>query len=311
MRRLRVLPLLIASLGAPVLARHNTSVCGTTRETANETLFLHRQSLRARAQTPAVGRRAVRQSATSATSPSSKTPTAWWRGRTNSTSTRIPCQFTPAAPNAAHYSYAVTTWRLRCRGRFRRHAARGPRRRRLAPVHPAVCVSVFRRVLHADFRQLRRQPDLHRGRLRLHRTIARPHDRRSAAHLAAVRRSRSRADRRAACACWPIATRVVVSWVSVPEWEADRRRPGADLPGEALPRWTHRVLLLRHQCHQRRGGHRARQPAWPNHAGRFPRRSQRRLFRAVAERFGNTLQVDSSPRRSSSTRPTRTPTTTW
>ena len=49
MRRFGVLPLLFASVCVSVLARHSASICGTTRETTNETLFLHRQSMRARA----------------------------------------------------------------------------------------------------------------------------------------------------------------------------------------------------------------------------------------------------------------------
>ena len=39
----------IVSLASPLLGRHTVSLCGTTRETRDETLFLHRQRLRARA----------------------------------------------------------------------------------------------------------------------------------------------------------------------------------------------------------------------------------------------------------------------
>jgi hypothetical protein len=39
-------------LAAPVLARHEVQLCGTTAETANERLFLHRQSVRTRARAP-------------------------------------------------------------------------------------------------------------------------------------------------------------------------------------------------------------------------------------------------------------------
>jgi len=49
MRRVGPLSLILACLVAPLSARHDVSACGTTRETPNETLFLHRQSLRARA----------------------------------------------------------------------------------------------------------------------------------------------------------------------------------------------------------------------------------------------------------------------
>src|SRR5947208_1272262 len=48
MRRLGVIGLWIAFLGTPMAARHNTAACGTTAETAGETLFLHRQAERAR-----------------------------------------------------------------------------------------------------------------------------------------------------------------------------------------------------------------------------------------------------------------------
>src|SRR5438270_11486448 len=49
MRRFWVFPLIIASSGVPLLARHAVSICGNTRETSNETTFLHRQSMRVRA----------------------------------------------------------------------------------------------------------------------------------------------------------------------------------------------------------------------------------------------------------------------
>ena len=49
MRRFGPLSVIFACLVAPVWARHDVSACGTTRETPNETLFLHRQALRARA----------------------------------------------------------------------------------------------------------------------------------------------------------------------------------------------------------------------------------------------------------------------
>ena len=49
MHRFGTLSLIFVCLVVPVSARHDVSVCGTTRETPNESLFLHRQSLRARA----------------------------------------------------------------------------------------------------------------------------------------------------------------------------------------------------------------------------------------------------------------------
>ena len=49
MRRLGFLSLAIAVTAAPLLARHDTAVCGTTGTTPAEVLFLHRQAERARA----------------------------------------------------------------------------------------------------------------------------------------------------------------------------------------------------------------------------------------------------------------------
>lgn len=49
MRRFGPIALILACLAAPVSARHDVSACGTTRGTPNETLFLHRQAVRARA----------------------------------------------------------------------------------------------------------------------------------------------------------------------------------------------------------------------------------------------------------------------
>ena len=112
MRRFGPLSLIFACLVAPVSARHDVSVCGTTRETPNESLFLHRQSLRARAA------RLLRPMAASAA-----TPPAANRdigniaviedaggvverlnqfNLDNNTLT-----FTPTAPKAAQYRYSV------------------------------------------------------------------------------------------------------------------------------------------------------------------------------------------------------------
>ncbi len=48
MLRIGILVLAVAGLFAPAIARHAVSFCGTTAETGRETLFLHRQSARAR-----------------------------------------------------------------------------------------------------------------------------------------------------------------------------------------------------------------------------------------------------------------------
>ena len=52
MRRLGFLCLVIAMTAAPVVARHDTAGCGTTATTPAEVLFLHRQAERARAARP-------------------------------------------------------------------------------------------------------------------------------------------------------------------------------------------------------------------------------------------------------------------
>src|ERR1035441_6910361 len=49
MRRLGFLSLVIATIAAPLMARHGTAGCGTTTTTPDEVLFLHRQAERARA----------------------------------------------------------------------------------------------------------------------------------------------------------------------------------------------------------------------------------------------------------------------
>src|SRR5262252_6300562 len=49
MRRWGFLCFVLPILVAPLCARHETAVCGTTTETSPETLFLHRQAVRARA----------------------------------------------------------------------------------------------------------------------------------------------------------------------------------------------------------------------------------------------------------------------
>src|ERR1022692_3921340 len=49
MRRLGFLSLALATIAAPVMARHDTAGCGTTGTTPAEVLFLHRHAERARA----------------------------------------------------------------------------------------------------------------------------------------------------------------------------------------------------------------------------------------------------------------------
>ena len=52
MRRFGLFLATLVCLAAPAGARHGVSICGTTAETANETLFLHRQAVRARGVRP-------------------------------------------------------------------------------------------------------------------------------------------------------------------------------------------------------------------------------------------------------------------
>src|SRR4051794_30647456 len=53
MYRLAAWVLVLLSCQTAVLARHDTTVCATTRDTAAESVFLHRQSTRARRLRPA------------------------------------------------------------------------------------------------------------------------------------------------------------------------------------------------------------------------------------------------------------------
>ncbi len=109
MRRIGTLSLLIACLGAPVVARHSTSVCGASREGSSETLFLHRQSVRARsrlrplAATPSfasanrdIGNIAIVEDTDGVVA------------RQNQFNLDLKTlQFIPTAPNAARYRFAV------------------------------------------------------------------------------------------------------------------------------------------------------------------------------------------------------------
>jgi uncharacterized protein (TIGR03437 family) len=112
MRRFGPLSVIFACLVAPVWARHDVSACGTTRETPNETLFLHRQAVRARAA------RLLKPMVASATTPPSANSdigniaviqdTGGVVERMNQFNLdNNTLTFTPAAPNAAQYSYSV------------------------------------------------------------------------------------------------------------------------------------------------------------------------------------------------------------
>ena len=109
MRRFGPLSLIFACLVAPAFARHDVSFCGTTRETPNETLFLHRQAVRARAArllkpmaaaTPSanrdIGNIAIIEDGNGVVERMNQF------NLDNSTLT-----FTPSAPNAAQYRYSV------------------------------------------------------------------------------------------------------------------------------------------------------------------------------------------------------------
>ena len=104
MRRLGPLLLLIAT---PALGSHVLSQCGTTRETPQETLFFHRQSFRARAAQPRllaaasgnrdIGNIAIVEDADGVVA------------RQNQFNLDLKTlQFAPTAPAAAHYRYSVT-----------------------------------------------------------------------------------------------------------------------------------------------------------------------------------------------------------
>ncbi|MBZ5725924.1 MAG: hypothetical protein LAP87_13110 [Acidobacteriia bacterium] len=108
-RRFGLLFCILALLAAPVSARHEVVVCGTTRETANETLFLHRQAVRAR---QAGGIQALAAAAPSANRDNGDIAivedTDGVVARQNQFSLdNNTLTFTPTAPNAAHYRYAA------------------------------------------------------------------------------------------------------------------------------------------------------------------------------------------------------------
>src|ERR1019366_9954896 len=112
MHRFGTLSLIFVCLVVPVYARHDVSVCGTTRETPNESLFLHRQSLRTRTA------RLLRPMAASATTPPSANldmgniaviedagGVVERLNQVNLDSSTL--TFTPTAPKAAQYRYSV------------------------------------------------------------------------------------------------------------------------------------------------------------------------------------------------------------
>ena len=117
------------------------------------------------------------------------------------------------------YGYSVAEQGYDCRRRPR-HAPRSPGRRRLPRQSTLPFSFPF---FGAAYNQVYVNSDgnltFTAGGQRFHRPLAGPHDRRPAAHLAVVRRSRPRGPQ-AACACSPTPARVVVSWVAVPEWQA-------------------------------------------------------------------------------------------
>src|ERR1039457_450672 len=112
MHRFGPLSLIFVCLVVPVSARHDVSVCGTTRETPNESLFLHRQSLRTRTA------RLLRPMAASATTPPAANldmgniaviedagGVVERLNQFNLDSNTL--TFTPTAPKAAQYRYSV------------------------------------------------------------------------------------------------------------------------------------------------------------------------------------------------------------
>jgi uncharacterized protein (TIGR03437 family) len=107
MRRLRALILIFLSAAAPAPARPAVSQCGTTRETPQETLFLHRQSLRGRASQLAP--RAVTSGNRDLGNIAIIEDTDGVVARQNQFNLDLKTlQFSPTAPSAAHYRYAVS-----------------------------------------------------------------------------------------------------------------------------------------------------------------------------------------------------------
>src|SRR6266567_6974542 len=111
MRRLRSLLFLISVLAVPVIARHETGVCGTTAETANERLFLHRQSVRARSRALGLPRPLAATTLSAARDIGDIAIVEDTDGvvaRENEFNLDLKTlQFTPAVPDASRYRYAV------------------------------------------------------------------------------------------------------------------------------------------------------------------------------------------------------------
>ncbi|HTS25644.1 MAG TPA: hypothetical protein VMH81_07200 [Bryobacteraceae bacterium] len=104
MRRFGPSLALFAALATPAAARHATSQCGTTRETPGETIFFHRQALRARGLAPraASGNRDIGNIAIVDDADGVVT-------RQNQFNLDLKTlQFAPTAPGAAQYGYSVT-----------------------------------------------------------------------------------------------------------------------------------------------------------------------------------------------------------
>ncbi len=105
MRRFGPVLALIAGLAAPSVARHGSSQCGTTRDTPQETLFFHRQALRSRAALRPLAASGNRDIGNIAILEDSDGVVA----RQNQFNLDLnTLQFTPTTPNATAYSYAVS-----------------------------------------------------------------------------------------------------------------------------------------------------------------------------------------------------------
>ncbi|HMC59563.1 MAG TPA: hypothetical protein VKJ01_10255, partial [Candidatus Solibacter sp.] len=109
MGRIGTLWLIVFSAAAPVWARHDAGGCGTTRENSQEALFLHRQAVRARASRPrpmaasgaALGNRDIGNIAIVEDADGVVERINQFNLDSNTVT------FTPVAAAAAHYRYAV------------------------------------------------------------------------------------------------------------------------------------------------------------------------------------------------------------
>ncbi len=110
MRRPGLLVLILVSLVVPLVAHHETGACGTSRETPAQTLFLHRQMQRARAAR-------IRPRAAAAPSGNRDIGTiaiiedtdgvVEFQNQFNLDNNSL--TFTPSGPAATHYTYAVAS----------------------------------------------------------------------------------------------------------------------------------------------------------------------------------------------------------